>query len=57
MTRYGLGSLVFLLVFLVPGLTYGWLNYILPASRSPPSPMLSSLGFLFPLVLTLRHFS
>ena len=34
-TRYGMGSLAFLIVFAFPGVGSNWLNYMLPASRSP----------------------
>ena len=33
--RYGMGSLAFLIVFAFPGVGSSWLNYMLPASRSP----------------------
>ena len=38
--RYGLGSMVFLLIFLIPGIGTTWLNYILPISSFVCLPLL-----------------
>jgi len=38
--RYGLGSMVFLLIFLIPGIGTTWLNYILPISSFICLPLL-----------------
>merc|ERR1711874_554280 len=38
---YGLGSMAFLLIFLIPGIGTAWLNYILPLSCVVCLPLLA----------------